>query len=110
LQPGAIYHYRLVASSAGGTAYGADETFTTSPAPAASVVTAQTMTPAKAPAAVAKKKTLTRAEKLKAALAKCEKLKDDKRKSCEKLARKKYPTKAKAKKIIKTSTHRKAGR
>ncbi len=35
LQPGTTYHYRLVASSQGGTIYGADQTFTTSTFPSA---------------------------------------------------------------------------
>jgi hypothetical protein len=34
LQPGTLYHYRLVATSPGGTSYGADETFTTLEYPA----------------------------------------------------------------------------
>lgn len=33
LTPGTTYHYRLVATNAGGTTYGADTTFTTAPAP-----------------------------------------------------------------------------
>ncbi len=35
LAPGTTYHFRLVATSADGTAYGADESFTTAPAPVA---------------------------------------------------------------------------
>jgi hypothetical protein len=37
LQPGTTYHYRLMASSAGGTVYGADATFTTATFPSASI-------------------------------------------------------------------------
>ncbi len=37
LLPGTTYHYRLVASNAGGTSYGADETFTTGEYPASIV-------------------------------------------------------------------------
>lgn len=39
LSPGATYHFRLVATGAGGTSVGADMTVTTLPAPAPSVVT-----------------------------------------------------------------------
>ena len=37
LQPGTLYHYRLVASNPGGTTYGADQTFQTSEYPASIV-------------------------------------------------------------------------
>ena len=37
IAPGTTYHYRLVAFSAGGASYGADETFTTSPQPGVAV-------------------------------------------------------------------------
>jgi phosphodiesterase/alkaline phosphatase D-like protein len=110
LQPDTAYHYRLVASNAGGTTYGADETFITAPALVAPALAVQIATPAKATAAVTKKKTQTKVEKLKAALAKCKKLKGGKRKSCEKQARKKHPTKTEAKKSTKTGAHGKAGR
>jgi len=36
LQPGTVYHFRLVATSAGGTSMGADESFATAPAAGAS--------------------------------------------------------------------------
>jgi DNA-binding beta-propeller fold protein YncE/phosphodiesterase/alkaline phosphatase D-like protein len=112
LQPGTTYHYRLAANNSGGTAYGEDETFTTSAELVAPIATAQTTTPVKGPAAVAKKKIQTKAEKLKATLAKCKKSKGGRRRSCEKQARKKYATKSKpkARKTTKPDGAGKAGR
>jgi hypothetical protein len=100
LSPGTTYHYRLVATNTGGTTYGADETFTTPAGP--SVVLIQPLTPVlvpiprivevKEPAAKkATTKTLTKAQKLKAALKVCRNDKNKpKRTKCEKQARKKY--------------------
>jgi hypothetical protein len=44
LQPGTIYHYRLLATNPGGTTYGADETFTTQEYPAAAIQEAPILT------------------------------------------------------------------
>jgi hypothetical protein len=50
LAPGATYHYRILATNAAGTVYGADQTFTTSTYPSASL--APPATPALVPAPV----------------------------------------------------------
>jgi hypothetical protein len=89
LAPNATYHYRLLAHSAGGTTYGADQTFTTPPAINASLTPPLTLTPVKPPVI----KALTSAQKLSKALATCKKLnRRNRRVVCERAARKRYPT------------------
>jgi NHL repeat len=96
VQPGATYHYRIVAANRYGVSEGADETFTTpgvaSPLslPIAPPLLA---TPAiafpKEPAKVTPKK-LTRAQQLARALKACAKQPKSKRAACRRSARKKY--------------------
>jgi hypothetical protein len=91
LQPATTYHYRLVASNAAGTTYGADATFTTSAYPAS-----QIQEPPKPPKVMTKsKKPPTNAQKLAAALKVCKKKVKSKRAACEKQARKRYTAKKK---------------
>jgi DNA-binding beta-propeller fold protein YncE len=111
LAPGTSYHYRLVASSSGGTTYGWDQTLTTfPPVPAASTGPASMssggqsapiiafpnlsgfapMPPPPAKTTITPK-ALTKAQKLTKALKACKKAKSkSKRTACEKQARKKY--------------------
>jgi phosphodiesterase/alkaline phosphatase D-like protein len=107
IDPDTTYHYRLVASNAGGTAYGEDMTFTTpgildplvNPATAPLIANPAIAFPTGRGANTGTTtKTLTKAEKLTAALKVCRKEKSkSKRATCEKQAHKKYPA-AKAKK------------
>jgi hypothetical protein len=101
LAPGTAYHYRLVATNAAGTTYGADQTFTTPAAPVSAFGPPVTNT--FAPTTTTKPTTpkpLTRAQKLSKALKACKKDKSKaKRAKCAKEARKKYaPPKKKKKK------------
>jgi hypothetical protein len=106
LAPSATYHYRLVATNAGGTSYGADATFTTAspppvekPAekPVEKPVEKPTEKPVEKPVV---KKPLTRGQLLALAIKKCHKLPKHKRAACIKRAKKKYapPKKHKKKK------------
>lgn len=119
LAPNATYHYRLVASSSGGTTFGWDQSLTTSPqVPAASTGPASTssggqsaplvpfpnlsgfapMPPPPAKTTITPK-VLTNAQKLTKALKTCKKDKSkSKRTKCEKQAKKKYAAKRKPKK------------
>ncbi len=111
LAPGTTYHYRLVASSQGGTSYGPDETFTTSGAARTSAFAsfavpsvpqlafAPPTFPAEEPAGKAGSKPPTRAQKLAKALKMCKKKpKGAKRTNCERTARKRFgPAHKKAK-------------
>jgi hypothetical protein len=45
LQPGTVYHYRLVAANAGGTTYGSDESFTTASYPVSVIAQAPVFGP-----------------------------------------------------------------
>jgi hypothetical protein len=97
LQPGTTYHYRLTATNAAGTTYGADETFTT---PGIPLVISQPGTepligvpnisfPAAAKGTVGKAP--TRAERLRKALKRCKKdHSKSKRSHCEKAAKKRF--------------------
>ena len=101
LTPGVTYHFRLVTNNAGGTSYGADQTFTTATATAAaSTTTATTPKTTPPPAGTTTPKTLTKAQKLAQALKACAKKPKGKRAACQKAARKKYApaTRKKAKK------------
>ena len=120
LTPGTTYHYRLVATNSAGTAYGADQTFTTYSAipgsnpqalsvgqsgteltSPASPPLLPTLTPTRpAPSSTTSKpKTATRAEKLSKALKQCKRYKNKaKRKSCDHSAHKRYGPKRKASK------------
>jgi hypothetical protein len=107
IDPDTTYHYRLVASNAGGTAYGEDVTFTTpgildplvSPAVAPLIATPALAFPKEEKASGTTTKTLTNAEKLKKALKACHAKKGKKRAGCEATARKRYaPVKQKGKK------------
>ncbi len=100
LLPATVYHFRLVAASPGGVAYGADGTFTTAAYPQALIqepaVLATFLLPTEA-----KSKPLTRAQRLARALSSCRrKYKNQKSKSkrttCERQARKSYAPKSKA--------------
>jgi DNA-binding beta-propeller fold protein YncE len=119
LAPSTTYHYRVVATSSGGTTYGWDQTFTTpSPIPLASTGPGLTsgagreaplvafpnlsgLSPMPPPPAkpTVTPKAVTNAQKLSKALKACKKDKGKvKRAKCEKEARKKYGAKAKKKK------------
>ncbi len=111
LSPGALYHYRLVASNAAGTTYGPDETFATVGAPSTSTFTSFAIpsapqiavAPFKFPdtgvsATKTTPKALTSKQKLAAALKLCAKKSKHKQASCRKQARKRYGPKRKAKK------------
>jgi hypothetical protein len=103
LQAGTTYHYRLVATNADGTQYGADESFTTtavtspltqplaSPLVAAPVIVFPTNT-----GEDTSSKPLTKAQKLAKALKACKKKPKRVRSSCQRRAHKKYGGKAKA--------------
>ncbi|MGA9313333.1 MAG: NHL repeat-containing protein [Solirubrobacteraceae bacterium] len=110
LEPGTTYHYRLVVSSPGGTAYGEDETFTTPPAPVVSHLSTASAGSSSPPPK--KARPVTRAQKLAKALATCHKLKGSTREACEAGARKRYGAKPKpkAKKPTKTTTTTKGSR
>jgi DNA-binding beta-propeller fold protein YncE len=82
LAPASTYHFRIVASSRGGTVYGADQTFTTAAAVSA---TAPKVSP---PAEKLKPK--TKAQELASALKACSRQAKQKRAACVKRARKKY--------------------
>lgn len=110
LSPEVTYHYRLVASNAGGTTYGVDRTFTT-PAgqsyalvqPLTSILLATpTLVEAKEPLVkqvTSTPKALTGAQKLAKALRACKQKAKSKRAGCERQARKRYaPAKRKRKK------------
>jgi hypothetical protein len=108
LQSGTTYFYRTVATNAEGTAYGAEQSFTTGSFPAA-------FTPSAAPAFIpytsiaaldareaqeGKKtlpKPLTKTQKLAAALKACKKKPKKQRAGCKRQARKKYGTSQKKK-------------
>ena len=103
LQPGTTYYYRVIATNADGTSYGAEQSFTTGSFPVASTLPA---TPAFIPyASIAEldarevqegKKTppkpLTKAQKLAKALKACTKKPKKQRAGCKRQARKKYGT------------------
>jgi DNA-binding beta-propeller fold protein YncE len=106
LQPGVTYHYRIEASNVDGTAYGADESFTTPgfsalltlPATAPLIAAPAIAFPIEGTTTTITKQ-LTNVQKLSKALKACKKDRSkSKRKSCEKTARKKYGTVAKSKK------------
>jgi phosphodiesterase/alkaline phosphatase D-like protein len=102
LQPGTTYYYRVTASNADGTSYGEPSTFTTPGFPV--LLTAPMAPPLIATPAIAfptgsqentgtpigTKKSLTRAQKLAAALKACRTKSKGKRAGCEKRARKQY--------------------
>ncbi|HZL16123.1 MAG TPA: hypothetical protein VFG23_00130 [Polyangia bacterium] len=106
LQPGTTYHYRLVASNPGGTAEGADQTFTTPGIldPLVFPVTAPLIgTPAltfpsgsQANTGTTETKKLTNAQKLAKALKACAKKPKQERAACKRAARKRYAVKHKA--------------
>jgi hypothetical protein len=86
LAPSTTYHFRIVATSRGGTVYGADQTFATT-ATAVTATTPKVTLPLKSRATP---KTLTRAQKLAKALKACAKQPKKKRAACKKQARKQY--------------------
>lgn len=110
LAPGTSYHYRLVASSSGGTTYGWDQTLTTfPPVPAASTGSASTssggqsapivafpnlsgLTPIPPPGAkpTSTPKALTKAQKLSKAVKACKRRPKKQRAACVKRAKKRY--------------------
>jgi hypothetical protein len=96
LQPATTYHYRLVATSPGGTTYGTDQTFTTAAYPL-SVVQASPVLSAnlgfinpEAKPGKTTSKSLTRAQKLTNAQKACKRKTKKQRPACEKRARQKY--------------------
>jgi NHL repeat len=102
LQPGTTYHYRVVATNANGTSYGADESFTTPTFPS-SVLVAPVTAPligapniafpagSRANTGTTETKKLTNTQKLAKALRACGKKKSKHRRaSCEKAARNAY--------------------
>ncbi|HEY5045435.1 MAG TPA: hypothetical protein VII53_06230, partial [Solirubrobacteraceae bacterium] len=103
LQPGVIYHYRIVATNVDGTTYGADQAFTTPgfPSPLAAVAVAPLIAvPAIAFPAEAKTPTpraLTNAQKLAKALKVCRAKPKKQRAGCIKQAGKRYAPAAKRK-------------
>ncbi len=97
LQPGATYHYRLVASNEDGTTYGADQVFSTQGYPASVIQEAPVLTanlgyidPETGPRPKSTPKTLTGARKLANALKECAKKPKKQRASCEAQAHKRY--------------------
>lgn len=89
LVPATTYHYRLVASNAGGSAYGEDKTFTTGLAP--TLPTATSPPTSVAATHSTKPKTKTNAQKLHEALKRCHKLESKRsRARCERTARRRY--------------------
>lgn len=113
LAPGTTYHYRIVASNAAGTTYGADQTFTTTGAaqtttftpfgvlntPQAPVATYSFPSePSGAGSGTGHSKRLTRRQKLARALKACKRESAKaKRAKCEKQARKRYGSAKKVK-------------
>ncbi len=102
LLPGTTYYYRVVATNMDGTAYGAEQSFTTSPQPPSStILTAPAFVPYKSIAELdsqeakeapkAPAPTPTRAQKLAKALKACAKRPKKQRASCKRQAHKKYP-------------------
>jgi hypothetical protein len=101
LTPGTTYHFRLVASNAGGTAYGADQAFTTAPAtpflgqgPTTAPITG---TETGSPEVAIGPRALTNAQKLARALRACGKKPKRQRASCRKRAAGRYGAKAQGK-------------
>jgi hypothetical protein len=97
LQPGATYHYRLVASNEDGTTYGADQVFSTQGYPVSVVQEAPVLTanlgyinPETGPPPKSTPKALTGAQKLANALKACAKKPKKQRASCEAQAHKRY--------------------
>ncbi|HEY5045533.1 MAG TPA: hypothetical protein VII53_06725 [Solirubrobacteraceae bacterium] len=101
LAPGVTYHFRLVTNNAGGTSYGADQTFTTASAAAPVSTTTSTTTTPKVtppPKKTTTPKALTRAQKLAKALKACAKKVKKQRAGCKKRAHKQFgPVKRKKK-------------
>ncbi|HEY5046124.1 MAG TPA: NHL repeat-containing protein [Solirubrobacteraceae bacterium] len=93
LAPSTTYHFRLVATSRGGTVYGAGQTFTT----AATAVTAITPKVTPPPKKTTTPKVLTRAQKLAKALKACAKKGKKQRAGCERQAHKQYGSAVKKK-------------
>jgi hypothetical protein len=99
LAPDATYHYRIVAINSDGRAYGADQTFTT-PAYSAPIVLPSALPLLSTPSiafpvetgTTVTTRTLTNAQKLANALKLCKKKPKKRRASCEKQARKRYPS------------------
>jgi hypothetical protein len=104
LQPGATYHYRIVATSADGTTYGADRSFTTGtfanvfvapPAPLPFLAVPPIKFPA--PSNGVAPKSSTNVHTLKKALEACKHKPKSKRAACERNARKRFHAKPKSK-------------
>ncbi len=102
LEPGTIYHYRLVSSSAQGTSYGNDATFTTPPSSAGgsqstSSLIVAVVTPVvipTTPITTTKSKVTGNALKLEKALKMCARKPKKQHAKCEHQARSKYATTA----------------
>jgi hypothetical protein len=100
LLPGTTYHYRLVATSSGGTSYGADATFTTgeyAPSVIPAVPVLEIFAPSLPPSTGSPKpkaKPLTRAQLLARALRACSKQPKGRRASCRVRAHERYAPKS----------------
>jgi phosphodiesterase/alkaline phosphatase D-like protein len=99
LLPDTTYHYRLIATSGGGTSYGPDVTFTTTEYPASIIQEAPLVSlPKVTTTTITKTKSETKAQKLAKALKACGKDKNKgKREVCERAAHKDFGTKQKGK-------------
>ena len=101
LQPGTLYHYRVLASNQDGISYGADQTTTTTPAPNSllqplappMIAIPQIQFPITEPTPTnSTTKKLTNAQKLAKALKACKKKPKSRRAGCVRQAHRKYPT------------------
>ena len=100
LQPGTLYHYRVLASNEDGTSYGADQTFSTAGVPGPLVqppvslliTIPEIQFPAtESTTTTPSPKALTNAQKLASALKACKKKPRSKRVGCVRQAHRKYP-------------------
>src|ERR1700723_1659522 len=105
LQPGTVYHYRLLATNGGGNTYGSDMTLTTAEYPVSVIAQAPrlagppiTFPTESGPVTATTTKALTNAQKLGKALKACHARKGKQRTTCEAAARKKYGSKKKKRK------------
>jgi hypothetical protein len=104
LAPGTTYHYRLVGTNADGTAYGADQTFTTPGYPSSfgqpptpALITTLVFLSVNTTTATTKPKAPTRAQQLSKALKACGRKPKRQRTSCKRQAHRKYDPVAKKK-------------
>jgi hypothetical protein len=98
LSPGVTYWYRVVATNANGTSYGAEQSFTTAASPSAAITPITQVLSDVIAGELKPPKKLTNAQKLSAALKACKKQAKSKRAACERKARKRYAPAPKKKK------------